>query len=65
VLVGIEQGFFRQQGLDLDITYTNSITDSMNVLVSGSADLTGGGPIHWCLSSSGAHPWSPWPVWTT
>lgn len=44
VLVGIEQGFFRQQGLDLDITYTNSITDSMNVLVSGSADLTGGGP---------------------
>lgn len=43
VFLGIERGYFREQGIDLELTKFNSATDFMPALAAGQLDGGGGG----------------------
>ncbi len=43
VFIGIERGYFREQGLDLDLAKFNSATDFLPALAAGQLDIGGGG----------------------
>src|SRR3954468_7823632 len=43
VFLGVERGYFREQGIDLELTKFNSATDFMPALAAGQLDGGGGG----------------------